>query len=88
MGSIGSDAAIEASDIVLMNDDLSKITKAIEISKYNKNIIKQNLIFALGIKTLILILSVCGLANMWFAVFADTGLTLLTILNSLRITKL
>lgn len=88
MGSIGSDAAIEASDIVLMNDDLSKITKAIEISKYNKNIIKQNLIFALGIKTLILILSVCGLANMWFAVFADTGVTLLTILNSLRITKL
>ncbi len=88
MGSIGSDAAIEASDIVLMNDDLDKIPEAIKISKFNKKIIKQNLVFALGIKALILILSVFGLANMWFAVFADTGVTLLTILNSLRITKI
>ena len=87
MGSLGSDAAIEASDIVLISDDLSKIKSAIEISKYTKKIIKENLIFACLVKVIILLLSVFGLANMWLAVFADTGVTLLTILNTLRIMK-
>ena len=87
MGSLGSDAAIEASDIVLISDDLDKIKSAIEISKYTKKIIKENLIFACLVKVIILLLSVFGLANMWLAVFADTGVTLLTILNTLRIMK-
>lgn len=87
MGSIGNDSAIEASDIVLISDDLTKILQAINISKYTKKVIKQNLIFAIFIKVLILFFSIFGLANMWLAVFADTGLTLLTILNSLKILK-
>ena len=87
MGGIGSSSAINSSDIVLMNDDLDKIVKGIEISKYTNYIIKQNLIFAISIKVLILGLSVFGLANMLLAVFADTGVTLLTILNTLRIMK-
>lgn len=85
MGTVGQESAIEASDIVIMKDDLSKIPLAIDISHYTKKIIKQNLIFAVGIKLAILTLSVIGFANMWLAVFADTGLTLLTILNTLRI---
>lgn len=87
MGGVGSDSAIEASDIVLMNDDLTKIPLAISISKYTKKIIKQNLILAMTLKLSILILSVFGYANMWLAVFADTGVTLLTIINTLRIVK-
>lgn len=87
MGGVGSDSAIETSDIVLMNDDLTKIPLAISISKYTKKIIKQNLILAMTLKLSILILSVFGYANMWLAVFADTGVTLLTIINTLRIVK-
>lgn len=87
MGSIGTDSAIEASDVVLMSDELERIPEAINISKYTKHIIKQNLIFAFAIKIIILLLSIFGLANMWMAVFADTGVTLLTILNTLRIGK-
>ena len=87
MGSIGSDIAIDASDIVIMNDDLDKIPKAIDISKYVNKIIKENIIFALSVKIIVLILSTFGLVNMWLAVFADTGLTLLTIINTLRILK-
>ena len=87
MGNIGSDIAIDASDIVLMNDDINKIPKAMDISKYVKKIIKENLIFAISVKIIVLILSAFGLVNMWLAVFADTGLTLLTIINSLRILK-
>jgi len=87
MGNIGSNIAIEASDIVVMNDDLFKIVKAIEISKYTNFIIKQNLIFALFVKLGILILSIFGAASMWFAVFADTGVTLIAILNTLRIMR-
>ncbi|CCY87897.1 cation transport P-type ATPase [Mycoplasma sp. CAG:956] len=85
MGGVGSDSAIEASDIVLMSDELSRIPLAINISKYTKRIIKENLIFAMSVKVVILLLSVFGYANMWLAVFADTGVTLLTILNTLRI---
>lgn len=87
MGGVGSDAAIEASDIVLMSDDLDRIPLAIDISKYTKKIIKENLIFAMSVKVLILLLSTLGYANMWLAVFADTGVTLLTIINTLRIMK-
>ena len=87
MGGVGSDIAIEASDIVLMSDEVDRIPLAIDISKYTKRIIKENLIFALGVKVIILLLSVFGLANMWLAVFGDTGVTLLTILNTLRIMK-
>ena len=87
MGEIGQSAAIEASDVVIMADKLSKIGDAIKISKFTNYIIKQNLIFAILTKVSILILSVLGLTTMWFAVFADTGVTLLTILNTLRILK-
>ena len=87
MGGVGSDSAIESSDIVIMNDELTKIIEAINISKKTNKIIKQNLIFAIGIKVLVLILSAIGISSMWQAVFADTGLTLLTILNTTRILK-
>jgi len=87
MGSIGSQSAIEASDIVIMKDDLNKIITGIKISKFTTKIIKQNLFFALGIKILVLILSIFGITSMYQAVFADTGLTLLTILNTTRILK-
>ena len=87
MGMIGQDAAIEASDVVLMKDDLTKIILAISISRYTKHIMMENLVFAIFIKILILLLSVFSLANMWFAVFADTGVTLLTVINTLRIVK-
>ena len=85
MGSLGAPAAIEASDVVVMGDDLTKIVTGIDISKYTNYIIRQNLVFAIGVKVIILVLSVFGLTTMWFAVFADTGVTLITILNTLRI---
>lgn len=87
MGGVGSSSAIEASDIVLMNDDLTKIVKAYILCKRTSLIIKQNLIFAIGTKIIILLLSVLGIAGMWEAIFADVGVTLLTILNSLRILR-
>lgn len=87
MGGVGSDSAIESSDVVIMNDELNKIIEAINISKKTNQIIKQNLIFAISIKILVLILSAIGISSMWQAVFADTGLTLLTILNTTRILK-
>ncbi len=87
MGSIGSNAAIEASDIIIMNDDIKKIPLIINISKFTNFIIKENLIFAISVKIIILLLSVFGITTMWFAVFADTGVTLITILNTLRILK-
>ena len=87
MGNIGSDSAISSSDIVIPSDDLSKIVLSIDISSYTKKVIKQNLIFAISTKIIILILSILGLANMWMAVFADTGVTLLTIISTLRIIK-
>ena len=87
MGAVGSFQAIESSDVVIMQDDLSKIVQGINISLYTKFIIKQNLCFAIHVKASILILSVLGLASMWLAVFADTGVTVLTILNTIRIMK-
>lgn len=87
MGLNGSDSAIEASDIVIMNDDISKILNAIKISKKTSRIIKENLVFALGIKISVLILAILGLTSMFVAVFADVGVTILCILNTLRILK-
>lgn len=87
MGGVGSGSAIEASDIVVMTDSIDRIDCAINISKKTSKIIKQNLIFSIGVKIIVLILSVFGVANMWEAVFADVGATLITVLNSLRILK-
>ena len=87
MGGIGSNSAIEASDMVIMTDELKKIIEAIEISKKTNRIIKENLIFSIGVKILILLLSILGIAEMWEAVFADVGTTLITIFNTIRILK-
>lgn len=87
MGGIGSSSAIEASDMVIMTDELKKIIEAIQISKKTNRIIKENLIFSIGVKILILLLSLLGIADMWEAVFADVGTTLITIFNTLRILK-
>ena len=87
MGGIGSNSAIEASDMVIMTDELKKIIEAIQISKKTNRIIKENLIFSIGVKILILLLSLLGIADMWEAVFADVGTTLITIFNTIRILK-
>ncbi len=84
MGGIGSDAAIEAADVIIMTDEISKIEKAIRISKKTLMIAKQNIIFAIVVKILVLILSAFGLSNMWQAVFADVGVTVIAIINALR----
>src|SRR3712207_6152508 len=85
MGGLGSDAAIEASDMVIMNDDILKIKEAINISKYTSRIVVQNIVLAIGIKFLVLVLSALGMANMWMAIFADVGVAILAVLNSLRV---
>ncbi len=87
MGGVGSESAIEASDVVIMTDNVSKILNAIKISKKTCGIIRQNLVFAITVKVLILFLSTIGLSGMWQAVFADVGVTILTIFNTLRILK-
>ena len=84
MGVLGSDAAIEAADIVIMTDEPSKIATAINISKKTLGIATQNIVFAIGVKALILLLSAMGYASMWAAVFADVGVTFLAVLNSFR----
>lgn len=87
MGGIGSSSAIEASDMVIMTDELKKIVEAIQISKKTNRIIKENLVFSIGVKILVLLLSLLGIADMWEAVFADVGTTLITIFNTIRILK-
>lgn len=87
MGGLGSDAAIEAADVVLMKDEPSKLIKAIQISKKTKTIVVQNIIIALGVKVAILLLGALGIASMWEAVFADVGVALFAILNSMRTLK-
>lgn len=84
MGGIGSDAAIEAADVVLMDDDIGKLAVGIKIAKNTRKIVNQNIAFALGFKILVLILSVPGIATMWMAVFADVGVCVLAILNAMR----
>ena len=84
MGSMGSDAAIEAADIVLMDDDVTKIASVVKIARKTLRIVKQNIVFALAVKALVLILGALGMANMWEAVFADVGVSVIAILNSMR----
>ncbi len=87
MGSMGSDAAIEAADVVLMDDDIGKIASVVQISRKTLRIVKQNIIFALAVKALVLLLGATGLANMREAVFADVGVSVIAILNSMRALK-
>ena len=84
MGSMGSDAAIEAADIVLMDDDPSKIADVVRISRKTMTIVKQNIIFALGVKAIVLLMGAFGMANMWEAVFADVGVSVIAIINAMR----
>ena len=84
MGALGSDAAVEAADVVLMDDDPLKISKAVRLAKKCMRIVKQNIYFAIGVKFACLILGAIGVANMWLAIFADVGVMVLAILNSLR----
>ena len=84
MGAMGSDAAIESADIVLMDDKPSKIADSIRISRKTMRIVKENVVFALGVKALILVLGALGIANMWFAVFGDVGVLIIAILNAVR----
>lgn len=87
MGAMGSDAAIEAADIVISDDDLSKVAKAIEISKKTLSVAKQNIAFAIGVKIAVMILCLFGIVNMWGAVFADVGVSVIAILNAMRMLK-
>ena len=84
MGAMGSDAAIEAADVVLMDDDPMKISQAIRISRKCLSIVNQNTWFSIGIKLVVLLLGAVGIANMWFAIFADVGVMILAVLNAMR----
>lgn len=88
MGSLGSDAAIEAADIVLMDDDPAKISLAMKIARKTVRIVRENIVFALGVKALVLVLGALGIANMWLAVFADVGVSVIAILNAMRTMKI
>ena len=87
MGGLGSDAAIEAADVVLMTDEPSKLVDAIDVAKGTKQIVMQNIVIALGIKSVFLILGALGIAGMWEAVFGDVGVTIIAVLNAMRILK-
>lgn len=88
MGSMGSDAAIEAADIVLMDDDPARIALTVRIARKTLAIVKQNIVFALAVKALVLALGAFGMANMWEAVFADVGVSVIAILNAMRALKI
>ena len=87
MGAIGTDAAIEAADIALMSDDLSKVPWLIRLARRTLRIIKQNIAFALGLKLLFVALAACGLASLWMAIAADTGASLLVVFNGMRLLR-
>jgi Cd2+/Zn2+-exporting ATPase len=87
MGALGSDAAIEAADVVLMTDEPSQLAKAVDIARFTGKIVRQNIVFTLGIKAVFLILGAFGIASMWEAVFADVGVSLLAVLNAMRIIR-
>ena len=87
MGAMGSDAAIEAADIVFMDDKLSRFADGIGISRKTMRIVYQNIVFALGVKLLVLVLAALGIANMWEAIFADVGVSVIAILNAMRALK-
>ena len=84
MGAMGSDAAIEAADIVLMDDDPEKLAAAVKIARRTLRIVYENIVFALGVKVLVLVLGALGFASMWAAVFADVGVSVIAILNAMR----
>ena len=88
MGALGADSAIEAADIVIMTDEPSKLVDAIDVAKATKQIVMQNIVIALGIKSVFLILGALGIAGMWEAVFGDVGVSILAILNSLRVLRI
>ena len=88
MGGVGADAAIEAADIVLMDDDPAKIAQGVRHARRTMRIVHQNIIFALAVKLLVMVLGICGFANMWLAVFADVGVAMLAILNAMRAMKM
>ena len=88
MGGVGADAAIEAADIVLMDDDPAKIAQGVRHARRTMRIVHQNIIFALAVKLLVMVLGICGFANMWLAVFADVGVAMLAILNAMRALKM
>ena len=87
MGGVGSDAAIEAADVIIMTDEPSKIVSSIKIAKRTRNIVIQNIAFAIGVKVIILIFGALGMANMWEAVFGDVGVALIAVLNAMRALK-
>ena len=87
MGGLGSDSAIEISDIVIMNDDISKIADSIKIARRTLSIVKQNIVFAISVKVLVLILGAIGIAHMGLAIFADVGVSVIAILNAMRTLK-
>jgi Cd2+/Zn2+-exporting ATPase len=84
MGGIGSDAAIEAADVVIMYDEPGKLVTAIKIARKTKKIVMQNIVFALGVKLLIMVLAFIGISSIWFAIFADVGVALLALFNAMR----
>ena len=88
MGAMGSDAAIESADVVLMDDDPARIALAMKISRKCLRIVHQNIVFAIGIKVLCLILGAVGIANMWMAIFADVGVMIIAVLNAVRCLKI
>lgn len=88
MGALGSDAAIEAADVVLMDDNPLGIVKAVKIARKTMRLVTENIVFAIGIKILVLVLAALGIANMWAAVFADVGVAVIAILNALRALKM
>ena len=85
MGALGSDMAIETADVVIQDDQPSKVAKAISYGRFTKRIVKENITFAIGVKFFVMLLGIIGIANMWEAVFADTGVALLSVLNATRI---
>ena len=87
MGGLGSDAAIEAADVVLMTDEPTKLIEAVQTARATRVIVMQNIIFALGVKAILLILGAFGIAGMWEAVFGDVGVMIIAVLNSMRILK-
>ena len=88
MGAMGSDAAIEAADVVLMDDDPAKISLAMKISRKTLRIVRQNIVFAITVKVLCLVLGALGFANMWVAIFADVGVMVIAVLNATRCLKI
>ena len=84
MGAMGSDAAIEAADVVLMDDKPSNISRAIGLARRTMRVVWQNIVFALGVKLIVLVLAAVGIANMWLAVFGDVGVAIIAILNAMR----